>query len=328
MVKKERNIILTIALLLLAVAPLMFSNNYHRFVLCNILINVILVMALNFILGFAGQVFLGTVGFFAIGSYVTALLTTRLGFTFWQAVPWSIVVTSCFSLVLGLPTLKLSGFYLALMSHGFIVVTVDVLKNWTSITNGVWGIANIPRPVVFGHSFGKDIEFYYLAFMVTAALAFLAVIIEDSRFGRAFKVVRDDELAGEVIGINPISSKLLAFVISGAYVGIAGALYASFQRFISPDIFSAQYNSLLMCMLVIGGLGSVPGSVVGATLMTTLTEMLRFMRERYLTVYAIIIIVTLVYQPTGLMGALSSIYHWLKLRFSKTALAARGGNIQ
>ena len=321
---RKRNIILAVSLALLAIAPLVFDNNYQRFVLVTVLINVILVIALNFILGFAGQVFLGTVGFFAIGSYVTALLTTRLGLTFWGALPGAVLVTAAFAFVLGLPTLKLSGFYLALMSTGFIVVTTDVLKNWSSLTNGVWGIANIPRPVILGNVISTDIQFYYFSFVITVILAVLAVIIEDSRFGRAFKVVRDDQLAGEIIGINAMWAKLLAFLLSGVYAGVAGALYSSFQGFIAPDIFNAQQNSLYMCMLVIGGLGSVPGSVIGATLLTTLTEILRFMREKYLTVYAVVIIITLIYQPGGLVVLLGSISDWLRSKFGRARRVERG----
>lgn len=327
MEQRKRNVILAIVLVLLAIAPFVFSNNYQRFVLNTVLVNVILVMALNFILGFAGQVFLGTVGFFAIASYTTALLTTRLGFSFWGALPGAVLVTACFAFVLGLPTLKLKGFYLALMSTGFIVVTTDILKNWSSLTNGIWGIANIPRPVVFGHVISTDIQFYYLSFIITVILAILAVIVEDSRFGRSFKVVRDDQLAGEIIGINATAAKLLAFLLSGAYAGVAGALYSSFQGFISPEIFSTQLNSLFMCMLVIGGLGSVPGSIIGATLLTSLTEILRFMREKYLTVYAIVIIITLIYQPGGLVDVLSNVPGWVVSGLQKARTHKRGDAI-
>lgn len=313
----KRNVILFIVLLILAMAPYLFHNNYQRYVLNNVLINVMLVIALNFILGFAGQVFLGTIGFFAVSSYVTALVTTTLGLSFWWGLLASVAATAALAFLLGLPTLKLSGFYLALMSTGFIVVTTDVLKNWSSVTNGVWGIASIPRPVIFGHIISSDLQFYYLSFILTSFLAIVAVIIEDSRFGRAFKAVRDDQLAAEIVGINATKAKLLAFILSGIYVGVAGSLYASFQRFISPDVFSIQQNSLFMCMLVIGGLGSVPGAVIGATILTSLTEVLRFMREKYLLVYAIVIIITLIYQPGGLIELLGKITDWATRRIVK-----------
>jgi len=320
MEKRNRNTILLVSLVLLAIAPFLFNNPYQRFVLNNILVNVILVIALNFILGFAGQVFLGTIGFFAISSYATALVTTTLGLGFWWGMLASIVTTALLALLLGLPTLKLSGFYLALMSTGFIVVTTDVLKNWSSVTNGVWGIASIPRPAILGKVFSSDIDFYFLSFVITLVLAVIAIIIEDSRFGRAFKAVRDDQLAAETIGINPLKAKLLAFLLSGIYIGVAGSLYASYQNFVSPDVFNLQQNTLFMCMLVIGGLGSVPGAVIGATMLTSLTEVLRFMKEKYLLVYAVVIILTLIYQPGGFVVFLSQSMNWIKSKLATLTL--------
>lgn len=316
MPKKTRNVILAALFVVLALAPLAFRDNYVRFVMSNIVINSVLVMALNFVLGFAGQVFLGTIAFFAVGCYSTTLLTVKLGLTFWQAVPLTMLITATIAFILGLPTLKIKGFYLALMSTGFIVVVSDVLKNWTTMTNGVWGLGGIPRPWVFGIRIGTNIGFFYLALVISAVLAVLAVLIEDSRFGRAFKVVRDDELAGEIIGIDALKIKLLAFVLCGIYTGVAGSLFASFQQFVSPEIFTFNYNSLFMCMLVVGGLGSVPGAVLGASVLTTLTELLRFMREKYLTIYAIVILVILIYQPGGLVSMIGQFYHYFKAKFS------------
>ena len=305
---RVRNAILVFLFVILLACPLVFRDEYVRFVLNNVAINIILVMALNFILGFTGQVFLGTVAFFAVGCYSSALLTTKLGLTFWQAVPPSILITAALAFLLGLPTLKVKGFYLALMSTGFIVVVGDVLKNWSSLTNGVWGVSGIPRPELFGRVIETNVGFYYFSIALAALLAILAILIEDSRFGRAFKVVRDDELAGEVVGIDSLRIKLLAFVMCGVYTGIAGSLFSSFQQFVSPEIYTFDYNSLFMCMLVVGGLGSVPGSVLGASLLTGLTELLRFMREKYLTLYAIIILVILIYQPGGLVALLGQAF--------------------
>lgn len=328
MSKKDRNVILAVVFALLLISPVVFRDHYHTFILNNIVVNIILVMALNFILGFAGQVFLGTVAFFGVACYASGLLTTKLGFTFWMALPASVAITAALSFVLGLPTLKLRGFYLALMSLGFIIVTGDVLKNWTSLTNGVWGVMNIPRPVIAGFPINTNIRFYYLALIIALGLAVLAVLIEDSRFGRAFKVVRDDELAGEVLGINSTAAKLLAFVMCGVYTGVAGSLFASFQQFISPEVYTFDYNSLFMCMLVVGGLSSVPGSVIGASLLTTLTELLRFMRERYLTVYAIIILVMLIYQPGGLVMTFRNLYYWFARSLRRLGRASSVGRTE
>jgi branched-chain amino acid transport system permease protein len=320
---KTRNVILAFLFVILFASPLVFRDEYVHFVLNNVAVNIILVMALNFILGFTGQVFLGTIAFFAVGCYSNALMTTRLGLTFWQALPPTVLITAALAFLLGLPTLKVKGFYLALMSTGFIVVVGDVLKNWSSLTNGVWGVAGIPRPGLLGHIIGTNMGFYFFSSTIAVILAILAVLIEDSRFGRAFKVVRDDELAGEVVGIDSLKIKLVAFVMCGVYTGIAGSLFASFQQFVSPEIYTFDYNSLFMCMLVVGGLGSVPGSVLGASLLTVLTELLRFMREKYLTLYAIIILVILIYQPGGLVALLGQAY--ASIRGRRPARAKQAG---
>jgi branched-chain amino acid transport system permease protein len=319
---RNRNIILGLLFAVLAAAPLAFRDEYVRYVMSNIVINCVLVMALNFVLGFAGQVFLGTVAFFAVGCYSTTILTVKFGFTFWQAVPLTMLITASIAFILGLPTLKIKGFYLALMSTGFIIVISDILKNWTKLTNGVWGIGGIPRPYVFGAKVGSNMGFFYLGLIIAGILAIIAVLIEDSRFGRAFKVVRDDELAGEVIGIDALKIKLLAFVLCGVYTGVAGSLFASFQQFVSPEIFTFNYNSLFMCMLVVGGIGSVPGAMLGAAILTTLTELLRFMREKYLTVYAIIILVILIYQPGGLVSMLGQFYTYVSIKLRRRPAAA------
>lgn len=314
---RNRNVILAVLFAVLAAAPMAFKDEYVRYIMSNIVINAVLVMALNFVLGFAGQVFLGTIAFFAVGCYSTSILTVKFGLTFWQAVPLTMLITAGIAFILGLPTLKIKGFYLALMSTGFIIVVSDVLKNWTSITNGVWGLSGVPRPYVFGAKVGSNMGFFYLGLIIAGLLALLAIMIEDSRFGRAFKVIRDDELAGEVLEIDALKIKLLAFVLCGVYTGVAGSLFASFQQFISPEIFTFNYNSLFMCMLVVGGLGSVPGSVLGAVVLTTLTELLRFMREKYLTVYAIIILVILIYQPGGLVSMLGQFYSYIAIKLGK-----------
>ena len=197
MFKKERNIALAIIFLILIITPIFDRAPYHIFVLNMVAINIILVMALNFILGFAGQVFLGTVGFYAIACYSTSLLTVNYGLSFWQAVPFTIIVTSILSLILGLPTLKLKGFYLALMSSGFIYIVLDILRNWKSFTGGVWGIMGIPRPFIGTTLVRSDLHFYFIAITITLCLAIFAVLIEDSKFGRAFRQF-DDQLSSDV----------------------------------------------------------------------------------------------------------------------------------
>ena len=286
---------------MLAVVPLYTTRPYHVFFLNAIVINIMLVMALNFILGFNGQVFMGTVAFFALASYTSALLHHYWGFGFWAALPFAVFVSSFFALVIGIPTLRISGAYLALMSMGFIIVVADILRNWMSFTLGVWGVPNIPRPSLGGFSFASNISMYYLALVFVAVLTVLAILIEDSRFGLSFKAVRDDQLAAELSGLHSTRVKVTAFVLCGVYTGVAGSFFASFHTFISPDIYTFEYNAIFMCMLVVGGLSTVPGSILGGTLLTVAIEVLRPLKEKYVTVFALFIILILLYEPGGLM---------------------------
>jgi branched-chain amino acid transport system permease protein len=296
-----RNWTVAALFIILGASPLFTDAPYVIFVLNLVCINIILTLALNYILGYAGQVFLGTIAFFAVASYTHALLFVKLGWGFWPSLPASILMTAFLSLVIGIPTLRVRGAYLALMSMGFIIVVGDVIKNWMSFTGGVWGIPNIPRPSLGGLVLTSNLHMFYLCLAFAIGLAWLSLLIEDSRFGRAFKAVRDDQLAVEMVGVSSTYIKVLAFVVCGVYTGVAGSLFASFNVYISPEIYSFNFNSIFLCMLVVGGLSSVPGSVLGAILLTVAIEVLRPLKEKYLTVFALLIILILLFEPAGLV---------------------------
>ena len=318
----------TIALFaLLGLVPVVTSAPYVIFVLNTVAINIILVLALNYILGFAGQVFLGTIAFFAVASYTYGLLYVKLGWGFWASLPFTILVTGLLSLLMGIPTLRVRGAYLALMSMGFIIVVGDVLKNWMSFTGGVWGIPGIPRPVLGSFVLVENLHMFYLCWAFALGLAWLTLLVEDSRFGRAFKAVRDDQLAVEMVGVSSTYLKVLAFVLCGVYTGIAGALFASFNVFISPEIFTFNYNAIFLCMLIVGGLSSVPGSVLGAILLTAAIEVLRPLKEKYLTVFALLIILIMLFEPGGLVVFIEHAVQRLLRRWGRPrGTAPMGGN--
>jgi branched-chain amino acid transport system permease protein len=313
--KIVRNCLTAFLLVVVAAGPLFTSEPYHVFVMNTICINAILVLALNFILGLAGQVFMGTIAFFAIASYTTGMLFKYFEMGFWSSLPFSIGLTALVSFFLGIPTLRVSGAYLALMSMGFIIVVGDVIKNWMSFTGGVWGIMDIPRPNLFGFLLDDNLYMFYLAFGFLLLLTVAAILIEDSRYGLSFKAVRDDQLAIEMCGLDSTRVKVLAFVLCGVYTGVAGSLFASFNLYISPEIFTFNYNSIFMCMLVVGGLASIPGSVLGGILLTVAIEILRPLREKYLTVFALIIIIILLFEPGGLTVLFGKTLERLKAAF-------------
>jgi branched-chain amino acid transport system permease protein len=198
------------------------------------------------------------------------------------------------------------------MSMGFIVVVGDILRNWMSFTGGPWGIPDIPRPTLGEFTFTDNLHLFYLALGFLAVMTVFAIIVEDSRYGLAFKAVRDDQLATELCGLNSTQVKVAAFVLCGVFTGIAGAFFASFQTYISPDVYSFEYNAIFMCMLVVGGLSSIPGSILGGIILTVAIEVLRPLKEKYVTVFALIIILTLLFEPGGLMVLVGRTLVWLR----------------
>ncbi len=324
--RDTRNRVAIGALLLLAVLGLFIRHTYLLFVMCVICINAILVLSLNFILGFAGQVFMGTVGFFAFATYVTALTMTKLQWNWWLAMGASILATVILSFIIGLPSLRVSGFYLSIMSTGFITMVSDVLRNWAPVTGGVFGVMGIERPGILGFKLTSNLFYFAFAFVILCFMTWFAIKIEDSRFGRAFKAVRDDELASELVGISSTYAKMLAFIIAGFYTGIAGALFGSLHGFVSPETFTPNYNTLFMSMLVVGGLSTVPGAVAGSILLTTLTEVLRPLREKYLTAYGLFIILIMRYEPGGVLAMGQALLS--KLRRRSKNLPGTGGEIR
>jgi branched-chain amino acid transport system permease protein len=286
---------------LVALYPVI-TNAYLRFVLMTAIINCILVVGLHFIFGLMGQLHMGMAAFWGIGSYVFALAITRLHWPFWPAMLAAAVGVGLVGLLLGFPTLRLKGFYLAITTIGFGEIIRLILLNWAPVTGGVFGIAGIPRPTIGPLTFLNNQSFYYLSLAMLAVLVIGARMIEGSKFGRAFRAIHDDELASEAIGLNSTTLKVLAFVLCGIYAGVGGGMYASLMQYISPEVYALERSQMLVMMLVIGGMGSLPGALLGTVLLTFLPEVLRFLKLWYLAVYGAIVIVIIVYRPTGLYG--------------------------
>jgi branched-chain amino acid transport system permease protein len=285
--------------------PFALTTEYALRVGNIVLIYAILTLGLNCTVGWTGQISLAQAAFWGIGAYTTAILTTHFpSIPPWVGLPASVVVATVLGVLLGLPTLKVKGHYLALATIGFGEVVQIVLSNFRPLTGGADGISGIPSLSAFGFELSTERQMYYALLAFTALLALIAVRIRGSTFGRSFIALRDDELAADVIGIETTRTKTLAFALGAAYAGIAGSLYAYLFRYVSPDIFGFDQSLLILSMLVIGGLGSIVGALVGALVGVSLPEALRVFGVYSMAIYTLLVILTIIYLPNGIAGLL------------------------
>jgi branched-chain amino acid transport system permease protein len=315
-------------LFLLIVLPFGVTSKYLIQLINTALVFLIIVMGMNFVIGYSGQISLAATAFWGIGAYTSALLTTVWGVSFWLALPVAAVFATLFGFVIGFPTLKLKQFYLGIATVGFGEIVALILLNWTSLTNGADGVPGIPKPALGGYVFDTDFRFYQILLGAAVLLLLLSVRIKNSRFGRGLLAICEDELAAEVAGVPTHWYKMLAFALSGFYGGAAGSLYAHLIGFISPDLFVFRQSIVFLCMFMIGGSGYIAGPLIGATLLTLLPEWMRFLKGYYMALYGLAVVVLAIGMPTGIMGLaerfLPWLYPWLEPHAEIPGAAAKG----
>jgi branched-chain amino acid transport system permease protein len=293
------------------------------------LIYVLLALGLNLVMGETGLLNLGYVAFFAVGAYTTAIFSAPrhdLHVSFWVLVPASVIAAMVFGFIIGLPTLRLRGDYLAIVTLAFGEITRITFNNWESVTNGPGGIPQIYHPELFGWVLDRPAEFYYLILAAVVVVTILISNLKASRVGRAWNALREDEIAANHCGIHGTRAKMLSVVVSAGIAGLAGSLFAYYQQFINPTYFVFMQSVIVVCMVVLGGMGSVPGAVVGAVVLDTTPEVIRqaftswlpnalgsdfapafqsalqqdFDRYRML-LFGLIIVVMVIFRPEGLL---------------------------
>jgi len=279
----------------LAIAPLVIGaslgNAWVR-VLDFAALYIMLALGLNIVVGFAGLLDLGYIAFYAVGAYLYALLASPhfgLHWPIWAVLPLGALVAGMFGILLGAPTLRLRGDYLAIVTLGFgeiIRIFLNNLNAPINITNGPKGIARIDPIMLFGHQLSKPVDirgfsisgvmlYYYVFVIMALAVVFVGIRLQDSRIGRAWVAIREDEVAAKACGINTRNVKLLAFAMGASFGGIAGGLFASFQEFVSPESFGLMESIMVLCMVVLGGMGHIPGVILGGLMLTILPEAFR-----------------------------------------------------
>jgi branched-chain amino acid transport system permease protein len=284
--------------------PVITHDSYVIQLLNIAVLNAIVVLGLNFATGWTGQINFGQAAFYGLGAYTTAI-ATKAGLP-WIATPFlSVVIVIVASLMLGLPTLRLRTYYLAMTTIGFGEIIRLIIVHWEPVTGGTSGLRAIPGVSVLGFGPQGQTQHYYLLIAMLALALLTAARIRNSALGRAMIATKDSEIAAEQSGVDTTRIKLLAFMIGAVYAGLAGCLYASSIRFISPDSFSGIQAILLMTMLIVGGMGSIVGCVIGAVALTILPEALRFLGQWYLVLYGLGVIVVIVLAPGGLASLAS-----------------------
>src|SRR5262249_20072620 len=273
------------------------------------LINILLVLGLNFILGFGGQMSLAQCAFFGIGAYGFTLLQAA-GMPVPVAAVGAIAISAAGGVALGWPAMRLEGHYLALCTLAFALIVERLLVNWEGLTNGANGITAIPGIGLAG----ENDKMLWVLLAIVASAYLLQVWIANAPFGLRIRALRDDPLAAQAVGIDISRLKIMLFVISAAYGGLAGICYVLLRGYISPDVFSWQSTFAYLAMAVVGGLGSSFGAVLGAILYTFVPELLRFMQEYYFAVFGVMVILVITFFPSGLSGMVLSIFHSLSRR--------------
>ena len=298
-----RSAILVLAALVLAVIP-PFLPNYYVYLLALVMINVIAAAGLNLLTGNCGQISLCNGSFMAIGAYTAAITMATLGTFVVPALLLAIAASALLGAVLGFPARRVSGLYLALVTLGFLAVVEVVIEEFPEVTGGVRGLS-VPKPSLPGLPLTTDLSRYYLV-LVSAALALLvARNLLSSRIGRAFNALRQSSFAAQALGIPVGHTKVLAFTVAAGFAGLSGGLLAVTVGFIDPTEFGISTSLRHITFIVVGGLGSLTGSVLGATVLTLLPEALRGAKEYGDLVYGSILLASLFLMPTGLVGLAS-----------------------
>ena len=284
-----------------------FAGNFIGQVLMLVGLYVLMGMGLNLELGLAGLLDLGFVAFFAVGAYTTALLTSNADIaiaqlSFWQALPIAVVLSVVVGMLFGIPVLKVRGDYLAVATLGLgEIVRVLVLSDFAApVLGGAQGVLSIPRPQIGGFEFSDPVDLFYITLVASAVAAYFAWRLENSRLGRAWTAIRDDEDAAQALGINLVNVKLLAYGLGAGFAGVAGAIFAVMLASIFPHSFQLLISINVLALLIVGGMGSLPGVVVGAAALIGLPELLREFGEYRFLFYGLVIVVMMRLKAEGL----------------------------
>ncbi len=311
------------ALIVISLAAIAFPfafSMYQTNIMITALMYVILGLGLNIVVGLAGLLDLGYVAFYAVGAYSYALLNYHWGLGFWTVLPIGAALGALFGIILGFPVLRLRGDYLAIVTLGFGEIIRLILENWNAFSFGPSGIANIPRPGLFGIELSLHQNIIYLYFLMIALTIFTIFVVnrlQTSRIGRAWIALREDEIACQAMGIDKTKTKLTAFALGATWAGMGGVMFAAKTTFINPASFTIWESIIILCVVVLGGMGSIIGVILGALFLVLLPEYLRAFSEYRMLIFGAILVTMMVFRPGGLISTTRSPYKFEKAENSK-----------
>jgi len=285
-------------LVFLAVAPFAFGQ-YGTVILTNALLYVVLALGLNIVVGYAGLLDLGYAAFFAVGAYTVGILTTQFGVSFWLTLPVAVVMAAIAGVIIGTPTLRLRSDYLAIVTLGFGEIVRFSARNM-EITGAASGISGIQQPWLFGWHINSPMDFYYVFCFLAIVAVIVSVRLAGSRLGRAWLYVRHDEDVAEAMGIDRVRVKLAAYVIGAIFASIGGAVFAINLGAISPESFSFTQSVLILMAVILGGMGKIPGVILGAFIVILAPELLRDFGPLRLLIFAVALLLIMLYRPSGI----------------------------
>jgi len=296
--------------------PFIFSM-YQTNIMTTALIYIVVGLGLNIVVGLAGLLDLGYVAFYAVGAYSYALLNHHFGLGFWAALPIGATFAFLFGVMLGFPVLRLRGDYLAIVTLGFGEIIRLILENWNAFSFGPSGIANIPRPGFFGMDMSLSQSITYVYFVMIGMVIFTVFVVkrlQDSRLGRAWIALREDEVACQAMGIDKTRTKLSAFALGATWAGIGGVVFAAKTTFINPASFTIWESIIILCIVVLGGMGSILGVIFGALVLILLPEYLRAFSEYRMLIFGAVLVIMMVFRPGGIITDVRKTYKFKGLK--------------
>jgi len=314
--------VLLIAISLFIVSFPFITSMYQTSIMTTALMYIVLGLGLNIVVGLGGLLHLGYAAFYAVGAYTYALLNYHFGLSFWICLPIGAGLATIMGILLAIPVLRLRGDYLAIVTLGFGEVIRIVLENWNALSFGPSGIANIPRPGFFGMHMKLQTATIYIYFIMIAMVVFTIFVVrrlENSRMGRAWIAMREDEIASESMGIDITKSKITTFAIGAFWAGMVGVIFAAKTTFINPASFTLWESVMILCVVVIGGMGSIVGVVVGALILILLPEYLRAFSEYRMLLFGAILVIMMVFRPGGIISNIRKKYKFEPTEASSNA---------